>query len=297
MDTFLDCAWPVNFNTSSAAFRPHVLGVANLASFAMRTTSNAPICFLSSVATVQKWSHCHSETLLVPEKPHNDARLTDTGYGLSKLAASMILERAAEKGVRSIVIRVGQMAGPVRRGTKGSWPKHEWLPSIITSSKYLGVLPDSLGSADHVDWIPVDLAADMIWEMAKSVAARPANKEYPDNNCNYLHLTNPHVTTWQESVLPSLQEHLGESVLTVPLKEWITTLKQSSNHCVDSRSALRNPAMKLMTTYESFLNDHEAGYSFPHLCTEQAQSMSSGMKQLRSVNADWVKQWLEQWAC
>jgi thioester reductase-like protein len=297
---------------SFAAFQPHVRGVANLASFALRSTYNAQICFLSSVATVQKWSHRHPKDAMVPEQSLNDAQLTMTGYGLSKLAATMVLERAAERGVRTIVLRVGQMAGPIRRGSRGSWTKHEYLPSIIASSKYLGMLPDSLGPADHVDWIPVDLAADLIWEMANSVAANDDSNTYSSNYDNsdsttsptstrrrakYLHLTNPQTTTWQQSVLPTLQQHFGQSVRTVPLKDWIDTLKASTNHCIDSPvDAEKNPAIKLTPTYESFLSEQQAGRTFPHLSTEQSQAASAGMQQLRSVNADWLKIWLEQWA-
>lgn len=37
-------------------------------------------------------------------------------------------------------------------------------PQIIASSKHLDVLPSTIGSMDRVDWIPVDILADVIVE-------------------------------------------------------------------------------------------------------------------------------------
>lgn len=51
------------------------------------------------------------------------------GYGESKYVAERLLEIAAgEFGVSAAICRVGQLAGPVKKG--GMWSKQEWLPSV-----------------------------------------------------------------------------------------------------------------------------------------------------------------------
>ena len=51
------------------------------------------------------------------------------GYAESKYVAERLLEIAGEKGgVSAAICRVGQLAGPVKKG--GMWSKQEWLPSV-----------------------------------------------------------------------------------------------------------------------------------------------------------------------
>ena len=51
------------------------------------------------------------------------------GYGESKYVAERLLELAAQSsGVCAGICRVGQLAGPVKKG--GMWSKQEWLPSV-----------------------------------------------------------------------------------------------------------------------------------------------------------------------
>ena len=55
------------------------------------------------------------------------------GYGESKYIGELLLEAGAEKsGVPAVICRVGQLAGPVKKG--GVWSKQEWLPSVSTRS-------------------------------------------------------------------------------------------------------------------------------------------------------------------
>lgn len=61
------------------------------------------------------------------------------GYGESKYIGELLLEAGAEKcGVPAVVCRVGQLAGPVKKG--GIWSKQEWLPSVSLSLFYCNYL-------------------------------------------------------------------------------------------------------------------------------------------------------------
>jgi thioester reductase-like protein len=52
------------------------------------------------------------------------------GYSASKLVCELILEDAvALSGVKATVVRVGQIAGPVKR-QHGMWAKREWIPTV-----------------------------------------------------------------------------------------------------------------------------------------------------------------------
>ena len=76
----------------------------------------------------------------VPEKAFHDFTIPAAmGYGESKYIGELLLEAGAEKcGVPAVVCRVGQLAGPVKKG--GIWSKQEWLPSVSLSLFYCNYL-------------------------------------------------------------------------------------------------------------------------------------------------------------
>lgn len=107
----------------------------------------------------------------VPERMIEDPSATlPTGYAQSKYVSEQVLSRATETaGIPATVCRVGQIAGPVRsKDIGGSWNKQEWLPSLIASSKYLGQIPNSLGSSSAIDWIPVDVLSRVLVELLEN---------------------------------------------------------------------------------------------------------------------------------
>ncbi|PHH84502.1 hypothetical protein CDD83_1849 [Cordyceps sp. RAO-2017] len=91
-----------------------------------------------------------------------------------------------EASISVIICRAGQVAGPLTE--TGSWPKQEWLPSLVASSKYLGLLPASLGRMNTVDWIPVDVLAQSLAEVVVNPEA--ASAQAPSAAAVY-HAANP----------------------------------------------------------------------------------------------------------
>lgn len=273
--------WQVDFNLTLSSFEPHVRGVRNLVDFSAQSAKQAPIFFISSISTVQGWT----QTSKVPETSLNDLTLAVGGYGESKLVASMILEKAARvSGVRHSVCRVGQIAGPLEKG--GEWNRHEWLPSIIASSKYLGVLPESLGTADIVDWIPADYCARIITELADASvdAKNPAA-------ANYYHLANPRQAKWSDLV-PSVQERIN-GLRIVSFQEWVRALRQSSDKTEDIK---KNPGVKLLEFYEGVAEGAEAGKPYVELDTKETCKQSKTMQSLSAVDKKSMRIWLEQWS-
>ena len=61
-----------------------------------------------------------------------------TGYSESKWVCEQLLALASRTTpLASVSLRVGQIAG----SDNGAWNVHEWLPSLIKSSIYLGCVP------------------------------------------------------------------------------------------------------------------------------------------------------------
>ena len=117
----------------------------------------------------------------------------DTGYGESKLVSENLLAAAAEtSGIRTAIYRVGQIIGPIGHPA-GRRPKQEWTPFILATSKSLGCLPEDLGPADRVEWVPVNI-------VAKTLAELFFGGDGCSVNPRVHHLVNPSSTKWSESV-------------------------------------------------------------------------------------------------
>ena len=127
--TYPDNQWQVDFNLSLESFEPHVAGVRNLIDLSRQSSRKPPILFTSSVSTLGHWPAKHPGEK-VPERAFHDFGIPmPMGYGESKYVAERLLELAAEEfGVSAAICRVGQLAGPVKKG--GMWSKQEWLPSV-----------------------------------------------------------------------------------------------------------------------------------------------------------------------
>jgi nucleoside-diphosphate-sugar epimerase len=153
VDTIVHNAWKVDFNHSLASFEEaHVRGVRNMVEFSIHSWRHAHLYFVSSISTVGAWSVHHGRT--IPEAPVQDPDVAlPQGYGESKYVGERICAVASERaGVPTTILRVGQVAGPTTRS--GVWNKQEWLPTLIATSKSIGLTPISLGPRP-VDWIPV----------------------------------------------------------------------------------------------------------------------------------------------
>ncbi|KIA75602.1 hypothetical protein HK57_00616 [Aspergillus ustus] len=278
VDRIIHNAWPVDFNQSIASFEPHLRGVRHLIDFAASAAKRIPITFVSSVSTVEQWDAPGP----IPEDSLSDfTHAAPIGYGQSKLAASLILDAASSSsssGVPRNIVRVGQVAGP--RAEKGQWNPREWLPSLIRSSLYLGLLPAELGVLRNMGWAPVEDIAGVVVE----VAARSGNVEG-----GYFHAVNPSLPDWEGVILPALREFYGERIeKVVSLEEWVEALAKSAEDAqVDVE---RNPGVKLLDTYRlaatKAKDGQESGAGFATVKTEEA---SETMRRMEPVTAELMK--------
>lgn len=90
--------------------------------------------------------------------------------------------------------------------------------------KYLRKIPTSLGPLEVVGWIPVDLLAQGIIELA----TYRMDSKYPGPTVS--HAVNPQQTSWG-SLLPTVKRYLDSSreVRTVSLEVWVNALRESTS--------------------------------------------------------------------
>ncbi|KAK3936324.1 hypothetical protein QBC46DRAFT_452805 [Diplogelasinospora grovesii] len=282
VDRIIHNQWPVNFNISVESFEPHIRGVRHLADFSYKAAKRVPVVFISSIGTVDGWSKPEP----VPERSIRDFDIISTGYGRSKLASSLILEKATEvSGVPTEIVRVGQIAGPA--GEKGYWNRQEWLPSLIASSLYLGVLPDSLGPMSTVDWTPIEGIAKMILEVSGVTSKVPI-----DEIGGYFHGVNPVQTSWAK-LAAAVKEFYGDRIKKlVSLDEWVDALEKSQATTEDVN---KNPAIKLLDTYKGLAEAERAGQKHVDLDMTRTKKFSKTMREMDAVTPELMQHWCKQW--
>ncbi|OLN85756.1 Iterative polyketide synthase CazM 8 [Colletotrichum chlorophyti] len=278
-DRVIHNAWPVNFNISVETFEPHIRGVRNWVDFSLNASKNVPIIFISSIGTVDTW---HGPGP-VPEKRLMDLSLPSTGYGRSKMVSSLLLDEATQRsGVPTAIVRVGQVAGP--ESEAGVWNRQEWLPTIVASSAYLGVLPKDLGAMTEVNWTPIEGIARLVLEVSG------INAKVPLENINgYFHGVNPRTVPW-EKLAEAVKAFYGDRVKQlVPFKEWVKALEESAASTDDMD---KNPGVKLLDFYQGLSLGEGHGVEFS---MERTVKSSKTMKEMRAVTPELMQNWCRQW--
>ncbi|KXH65933.1 thioester reductase domain-containing protein [Colletotrichum salicis] len=280
-DRIIHNAWPVNFNISVETFEPHIRGVRHWVDFSLRAAKNVPVVFVSSIGTVDTWQGPGP----VPEKRLMDLSLPSTGYGRSKMVSSLILDEATQvSGVPTAIVRVGQVAGP--QSKDGVWNRQEWLPTIIASSKYLGVLPRDLGAMATINWTPIEGITNLILEVSGIAAPVPLEKIN-----GYFHGVNPRTVPW-ETLAEAVREFYGDGVIKklVPFKEWLELLENSAATTDDVD---KNPGIKLLDFYQGLARGEGQGVEFS---MDRTTKSSKTMKEMQAVTPELMQNWCRQWA-
>lgn len=277
-------AWQVDFNLVLESFSPQLDGVRRLVDFSSRSQAGAKIFFISSIGAVGNVEHG------VPEQVLDDWRTPQPmGYGQSKYVAERVLDIAARvSNVPAVICRVGQIAGPTT--ATGVWPKQEWFPSLIASSRYLGKLPCSLGRMESVDWIPVDILGRIIVELAIGQDGA-VEERAPGAGALVYHTINPKRISWKNlvSTVSNGLSDGGSKVETVPLDVWLEELRLSTSE--GKQNLAINPAVKLLDYYEGLTSGDQVS-----LDTKETVRASPSLNSLGPVNEVWMKNWLKQWS-
>ncbi|KAF3049355.1 putative secondary metabolism biosynthetic enzyme [Didymella keratinophila] len=286
---FIHSAWSVDFNLSLESYEAtHIAGTRRAVDFAAASTHKASIVFISSIASVGNWASVANDGSPVPETVSSlfDNTLTlPQGYGESKHVAAQILATASHRlGVKTAIVRAGQLAGPSTSAGGAAWNRHEWLPTLVHTSKIMKKLPRTLGNQDRVDWVPMDVAAGAVIDVATTPSNEPTQ---------VFHLTNPRTTSWSE-LYPVIQEFYKDAGVKIEVVEygaWVDELKQIPQ---TKENAERVPGLKLLEFYESLRP--ETGMGLPALETTRTEGASKTLRDVGSVNEGVMRKWLGQWA-
>ncbi|KAJ0107296.1 hypothetical protein J7T55_015761 [Diaporthe amygdali] len=273
--------WPVNFNWKVGSFEPYIQGVTNLVHLSSVSKHNAFILFVSSVSAVGSWKGPGP----APEQAMDNLSVAaPMGYGQSKLISECLLAEASRRSaVRSASCRVGIIAGPVE-SQLGLWNPHEYIPSIIISSAYLGVLPATFPSRDRVDWVPVDKVSGALIEVLLSCS----KKQQPDHvslSADVFHIVNQDVISWSDHLMPgvaNLYAQESTNVKLVPFDKWVEVLKRSAD--ASSLDVERNPAIRLLDFYLGVSGTDKVPRA---LASERARQVSKTLRNVGPSRKTW----------
>jgi thioester reductase-like protein len=281
VDVIIHDAWKVDFLHSLESFEPvHIRGVRNFIEWSIRSERRPHIFFVSSISSVGRWATAYPGRQPVSETPHeNYSVASELGYGESKHVSERILTFAAERcGAPASILRVGQIAGPLKRNG-GSWHETEWLPSLVKTSKSLGLIPDSV---PDINWIPVDRLATIMVELMHHGVENSIFEVY--------NMVNPHFASWSSLVRP-IEKRFGPQARIVPFCEWLDALKEIDIN--DPKQTSEKPALKILDFYEALASG--VGANSLTYDTRHGQAGSRTMARLPAVKASWMSTWLQQW--
>lgn len=277
VDVIIHNAWKVDFSQILESYEAeHIRGVRALIDLSLSSSKRPRILFISSISSVSNLAAL-SPGMPIPEAlvDSNDAP-TKMGYAESKFVAERILGAAAnEAKVPISILRVGQIAGSTIPGDS-PWPVQEWFPSLVQTSKALGLLPNDLPPAD---WVPINKLAQMITEIMLH--------DMQSEDLEVYILVNPHPVPWR-GLMAIVKDRCGPETKESSLEAWIQRLRDLPESAEEVKC---KPALKMREFFERMANGQlPSGFA-----TERAQSVSGTMASLEPINADWLRIWLDQW--
>lgn len=288
----IHAAWPVNWTAPLRFFEPILTGTVNLINFCADASHAPRIFFISSIGSVANTTTQN----IIPEQVIQTTIPAATGYFNSKYIAEHLVYQAAKNGAlrHAAIARVGQVAGPVR--APGQWKIAEWFPSLVESSAHLAALPDDLGPYLRVvDWVPVDMLADVLIELA---LRPPITTESQDKmEVEVYHPHNLHAVSWSD-ILPVIADSLGR-VEIIPFPQWVQRMRKDIETAKHQGVEMlqtqleKNPAARLMDFWKTNLKlsaKHEGEFA-----TTKTAEHSALLRKVPGVNVVWVQKWMEEW--
>ncbi|KAI1324258.1 putative NRPS-like enzyme [Xylariaceae sp. FL0255] len=284
-------AWPVNFNLSLSAFRPHLAGLVNLFSLAAQSKKATRLSFVSSVSAVGGYTIGPAPERVLHAK---DAGMPfANGYAQSKFIAEVLCAAAAAHlHVPVAIARVGQVAGALR--SPGIWNPAEWLPSLVLGSLRIGCIPKDLGLRwENVDWVPVDALAESIVDLVQ----RPNGGS--DTETEVFNLRNPQVVAWGKALLPAIIDELceqknGLKLEPVSSEVWLDRLQGGLEN--DGEDLGGNPALKLLEFYKEALRPGDSNpEGVQPMAIDHALACSKALRKLEGINQASVQKWVREW--
>lgn len=171
----------------------------------------------------------------------------------------------------------------------------------------MGLLPSSLGSLDNANWVPVDILAEIILELAGVIQQEsPLDKA---SEVTIYHAVNPHNVKWA-ALVPTVANMLAiDPSNVVPWSQWVDSLRLSAGGHRDGNNEEtnleKNPGLKLLDFFEALggatvtKNKSQTGADaavamMPLLSTDLSAARSKTLASLQPVGTEWMALWLKQ---
>ncbi|KAJ6194076.1 hypothetical protein J3E72DRAFT_199340, partial [Bipolaris maydis] len=281
-------AWSVNFNLGLPSYEAtHIAGTRYLVDIVSKCVYKPSITFVSSIASVGRWGSIVQDGSPVPESTttlFDRSIVLPQGYGESKQVAAEILAVASHRlGIQTAIIRASQLAGPSAQAGGAAWNRHEWLPSLVHTSKFMKKLPKTLGTMEQVDWVAMDVAGATVVDIAMAPTSQ---------STRIYHLANPHRTSWRQ-LYPVILEYFKSHDVEIDMIEYDDWVQELGRIPLTKENAEHIPGLKLRDFYNSLRLDMAAG--LPRLATKNTEAVSQTLREGRAVDQTDMKKWLEQW--
>jgi thioester reductase-like protein len=266
----IHAAWAVNFTMRLSSFvTDHIAGLQNLITFALASPHPSPprFIFCSSTASVLG----PNVTSPIPEEISQDPEsASPLGYSRSKWVAEAICEQAHLTTTlrdRISVLRVGQLCGDTESGI---WNVTEAWPLMLSSVSVTKSLPDL---KDALDWLPVDIAAQAIMEIAMPDDSQPpAYSEVKPNTSQQTpvyHILNPAThPTWTSLLSWLLKLYPDFDIL--PPATWVARLDSLRGENAE------HPARKLLGLWKDAYASDDASHSVQAEGEEEGEEYGGG---------------------
>ncbi|TFK32327.1 acetyl-CoA synthetase-like protein [Crucibulum laeve] len=267
--TIIHNAWRVDFNASLRSFEPLITGIRNLGDFALTSpvVGGPRFVFISSISVLR------NHPLVTPAKEASieASSAVGGGYSESKWVAEKICARiSSECGLRTLVVRVGQLSGDT---AIGGWGPKEWVPLLVQMGRILGSLP--LREED-VAWLPVDTAAAALLDLLPVANER----------ASILHLNHPRPVSWN-LVFKAFADRLGLQFILY--EEWIENLNATIREA--SAPSLENEvAFTLLDFFQ-----HGSFGAGVNVAIDEARVMSSTLDRAAPLDEGDIEKYLKYW--
>ncbi|KAJ8495115.1 hypothetical protein ONZ45_g12996 [Pleurotus djamor] len=279
-------AWKSDFVEDLSYFHPLLRSTLSLLQLLCDTdlVTTPAFIFISTTGVCQ---FAVSETPIAEEAITPDMieslpfpkRSDASGYLQSKwIAEELVRQYGQSHKIRTCILRVGQLSG----SHVGTWDSSHWFPSMVKSTQFLKCLPIGI---DDVSWLPVQIAAKAILEIAMSPAE------------GVMHVIHPLPAQWS-SLITDIAD-----VLDVPLvsyTDWFRRLEEETHATTSNRI----PAMPLLSFFaDAFTNETMRRYPTevlglaPWVACQRARMYSKTLNnpQLPRLARKDCEKWLMHW--
>lgn len=291
-------AWRVDFGWTLASYKDVYLhSVRELVALSALSPLRPRIAFVSSVSSVQEWA------AVFPDRPVAEAPLdsykvaSPLGYGQSKHISERLLAEASTRcGTPVSILRVGQVAGPTDPSAGGGrWSMDEWIPSLAAISRALRLVPKDI---PPIDWVPVDLAARAIVELALVGDGVDTACESSHQPLRVFNIVNPNLSPWS-IFADALQKRLTEPgdadcCRQTSLTEWVDALVRTDTDTMSEADA--KSSVKILPFFQHLAETAARGVMLqPKFDTTEAMRNSKTMAEMGGIGSELIDQWLRQW--